>query len=430
MASVHKLPLSQILPPLVFGAGTFNNQYNVDPLALDTNGLVEQSLSHGVRAFDTSPYYGPSEELLGKALSTSFVRRHIPREDYYILTKVGRIASSEFDYSAEWVRFSVQRSLERLKTSYLDVVYCHDVEFVSREEVLEAITELRRIRDEQGTIKYVGISGYPIDVLCDVSEYILLETGEPLDIVQSYANFTLQNSILASEGIARFTAAGVDVVTNASPLGMGLLRQQGVPIGGQGDFHPAPTGLRAAVKRAAEFTAEYGEKLEVVAIRYALEEWITVGAVVGSHGDPASGVPWEPESNQQLGGHKLGVSVMGVSNEAELKKTLMVWRSILDGLENGQTIATQAGRWDRAHEWSLNRRQAVSLLAKGVKDVLGEWIDNAWDSPDAGFVNKRKRSDKKQELEPAPWPTPDASPEPTTREEDLRNQKEKALAIR
>jgi hypothetical protein len=121
---------------------------------------------------------------------------------------------------------------------------------------------------------------------------------------------------------------------------------------------------------------------------------------------------------------------MGVSNAAELKKTLMVWRSILDGLENGQTIATQAGRWDRAHEWSLNRRQAVSLLANGVKDVLGQWIDNAWESPDPGFVNMRKRSDKKQRLEPAPWPTPDASPEPTTREEDLRSQEEKALPIR
>ncbi|KIW08521.1 uncharacterized protein PV09_01411 [Verruconis gallopava] len=427
----NKLPLSQILPPLVFGTATFNNQYNVDPLALDTNGLVEQALSHGVRAFDTSPYYGPSEELLGTALSTSFVRRHFPREDYYILTKVGRIASSEFDYSADWVRFSVKRSLERLKTSYLDVVYCHDVEFVSKEEVLEAVRELRRIRDEDGTIKYVGISGYPVHTLCELSEQILRETGEPLDIVQSYANFTLQNTILASQGIARFKAAGVDVVTNASPLGMGLLRAQGVPIGGQGDFHPAPPGLRAAVKRASDFAAEYGEKLEVIAIRYALEEWISVGSPVGSHGDPASGVPWVPESNDQVGGRRLGVSVMGVSKASELEKTLMVWRSILDGLEDGQTIATQAGRWDMAHEWSLNRRQAVLLLAKGVRDRLGEWVDYTWESPGKDFVNVRqKKQQQKPRPESAPWPTPSASPEPTTREDEARPRLEKTLPIR
>jgi diketogulonate reductase-like aldo/keto reductase len=368
--------------------------------------------------------------LLGKALSTNFVRRHFPREDYYILTKVGRIAGNEFDYSAEWVRSSVQRSLERLKTKYLDVVYCHDCEFVSKEEVLEAVRELRRIRDDDATIKYIGISGYPVDLLCELSELILRETGEAIDIVQSYANFTLQNSVLATKGIMRLRAAGVDVVTNASPLGMGLLRAQGVPIGGQGDFHPAPSGLRAAVKQAADFTADYGEKLEVIAIRYALEEWITIGSPVGSHGDPASGVPWEPESNSQLGGNKLGVSVMGVSNEAELKKTLMVWRSILDGLENGQTIATQAGRWDKAHEWSLNRRQAVRLLANGVKDVLGRWVDFAWDSPGEGFVNVRPRKSKKESLESAPWPTPSASPEPTTQEDDSKVKEEQVLAIR
>jgi aryl-alcohol dehydrogenase-like predicted oxidoreductase len=422
----NKFPLSQILPPLVFGTATFNNQYNPDPSALDTTGLVEQALSHGVRAFDTSPYYGPAEELLGKALSTSFVRRHIPREDYYILTKVGRQGGSAFDYSAEWVRASIKRSLERLKTSYVDVVYCHDVEFVSKEEVLEAVTELRRIRDEERTIKYIGISGYPVPLLCELSEQILQETGEPIDVVQSYANFTLQNSTLASEGIARLRAAGVDVVTNASPLGMGLLRTQGVPIGGQGDFHPAPSGLRAAVKRAAEFTADYDEKLEVIAIRYALEEWITIGAPVGSHGDPASGVPWEPESNSQLGGRRLGVSVMGVSNAAELKKTLMVWRSILDGLENGQTIATQAGRWDKAHEWSLNRRQAVLLLARGVRDCLGDWVDYAWKSPGEGWVRMLPMKEKK--LEPAPWPTPSASPEPTSQDGEVKH--EKVLPIR
>jgi D-arabinose 1-dehydrogenase len=407
-----ELPLSQILPPLIFGTATFNSQYNKDPYALDTKGLVEQALSHGVRAFDTSPYYGPAEELLGAALSTSFVRKHFPREDYSILTKVGRISGDTFDYSAGWVRKSVARSLERLNTSYLDVVYCHDVEFVTGDEVMEAVCELRRIRNEDGTIKYIGISGYPLEVLCSLAERILSETGEPLDAVMSYANFTLQNTTLATKGIARLKAAGVDVVPNASPLGMGLLRADGVPEGSSGDWHPAPPALRAAVARAAEFTELHGEKLEVLAIRYALESWLTVGSVVGSMGDPASGVPWQPELNSQLGGQKLGVSVMGVSKAQELEKTLMVWRSILDGMENGQETASQAGRWKRAHEWSLNRKKAVLLLAEGVQeDCLAGWIDYAWDSPDAEYINKKL---KKQTLEaPAAYLTPEASPEPT-----------------
>jgi D-arabinose 1-dehydrogenase len=401
--------LSRVLPPLIFGTATFNIQYNKDPFALDTNGLVEQALSHGVRAFDTSPYYGPAEELLGAALSTSFVRTHFPREQYFILTKAGRISSDTFDYSAEWVKKSVARSLERLKTDYLDVVYCHDVEFVSPAEVLTAVRELRRIRDEDGTIKYIGISGYPLEVLCSLAEQVRDTTGEPLDIVMSYANFTLQNSTLATQGIKRLQSAGVDVVPNASPLGMGLLRADGVPEGSAGDWHPAPKELRTAVASAAEFTEHHGELLEVIAIRYALESWISAGSAVGSLGDPASGVPWERESNSQVGGQKLGVSVMGVSKASELQKTLMVWRSILDGLENGQNTASQAGRWKKAHEWSLNRRKAVQLLAEGVQDCLGDWVDFAWESPDAEYLKQRE---KRKQLEAPPWPTPEASPEP------------------
>lgn len=381
-------PLSNILPPLIFGTATFNTQYNKDPYALDTNGLIREALKLGIRAFDTSPYYGPSEELLGAALDTPFVRDNFPREQYFILTKVGRIAESEFDYSADWVRHSVQRSLRRLNTTYLDVVYCHDVEFVSLAEALTAVKELRRLRDE-GIVRYVGISGYPVECLCQIAEKVLQETGEPLDACMSYANFTLQNTILLGSGVQRLKAAGVDVVPNASPLGMGLLRKDGPPVGVV-DFHPAGNDLRVAIQRASDFCDSHGERLEVVAIRYALERWLKDGSIVGSLGDPASGLPWKQESVNQLGGEKLGVSVMGVSNKSELEKTMQVWRSILDGLEDGQQVATAAGRWKRDHEWSLNRQRAVELLAGGIQEALGSWLNFTWPSPPPDFVNTRK----------------------------------------
>ena len=56
------------------------------------------------------------------------------------------------------MRKSVERSLERLGVQVLDVVYCHDVEFVTKKEVLAAVRELYKLRDE-GKIRYVGISG-------------------------------------------------------------------------------------------------------------------------------------------------------------------------------------------------------------------------------------------------------------------------------
>lgn len=379
-------PLSDVIQPLICGTATFNTQYNADPFAMPTNDIIAEAFKLGVRsamrcysetatltkntqirAFDTSPYYGPSETLLGAALSTPYVLQNHPRESYQIITKAGRIGGSEFDYSPAWVRYSIQNSLKRLHTPYLDVVYCHDVEFVTPPEVLAAVKELRRIRDEEGTIRYVGISGYPVPLLCELAELILKETGEPLDAVMSYANYTLQNTTLATVGLERLRAAGVSVVPNASPLGMGLLRQAGVPIGGKGDFHPAPQDLRAKVATAAKYVEETGERLETVSIRWALESWATVGARVGAKG-------------------QLGVSVMGVSNHAELEETMRVWSSVLDGLENG-VEGRQVDKQNK--EWSLARRQDVDTKADKVQALLGEWKDFAWPSPDVGYVNVR-----------------------------------------
>ncbi|KAF2673964.1 Aldo/keto reductase [Microthyrium microscopicum] len=379
-----KQPLKALLPPLIFGTATFTSQYNKDPYALDTTGLVRAALDHGIRAFDTSPYYGPAETLLGEGLAAA--RTEYPRNSYLLLTKVGRIAGDSFDYSAASVKASVKRSCERLHTDFLDVVYCHDVEFVSGAEVLEAIRALRELRNE-GVIKFVGVSGYPVERLCEMAELVLKETGEPLDIVMSYANYTVQSERLASVGLERLKKAGVQVVPNASVLGMGLLRAGGAPVGSQGDWHPAPEGLRAVVAKAAEFCEDHGEKLEVVAIRWGIESWLKVGGEVGSYGRPGEDHTRGSATTLEGQESRLGVSVIGVSRHDELEKTMLVWHSILDGLEGGQAHADRAGRWERAHEWSLNRRHAVEMLAEEVRAILKEWADYAWASPPKGFVN-------------------------------------------
>ncbi|KFY46498.1 hypothetical protein V495_02424 [Pseudogymnoascus sp. VKM F-4514 (FW-929)] len=334
--------------------------------------LVHHAISSGISAFDTSPYYGPSEEILGAALAAPVAdtKAPFPRDQYKILTKVGRISLDEFDYSPEWIRTSIARSLKRLHTDYLDVVYCHDVEFVTPTEALGAIKELRRIRDEDGSIKYVGISGFPVGVLCDLAEMILRETGEPLDIIQSYGNYTLQNTLLKSQGVQRFRDAGVSVVPNASILGMGLLRSQGVPSGSMGNWHPAPDGLRKACQDAAQVCKEKDETLENVATRWSLEHWLVDGADVGT---TSSGVD----------GQKIGVSVIGVSNLVELEGALKVWQSVQDGVKSG---VEESKKTD-----SLNRRSHIDEVVVGIHDVIGKWRDFAWDSPDKDFVNKASK---------------------------------------
>ena len=366
----------------------FNHQYNVAPAHLPIFPLLHRALASGVTAaFDTSPYYGPSEVLLGTALAHPSITAQFPRESYKILTKVGRVAGNCFDYSPAWIRRSVRRSLKRLRTDYLDVVYCHDVEFVSEEEVITAIQELRRIRNEEGSIKYVGISGYPVDRLCHLAERIKNETGEPLDIVQSYSNYNLQNTRLLSDGRDRLVNAGVDVVTNASLISMGLLRRNGVPVGSMGDWHPSPHGLREAVKTASDWLQSEGERLEVLALRFGLENWLQDGSALGTSSSSSSSL--------LVGAEKVGVSVIGVSHLDELEDVIRVWQEILDDydiqLKGAGILSPADSDAEDASSYppplpSIQRRQRLDHLVHGVRAKLGQpWIDYTWSSPAADF---------------------------------------------
>ncbi|KAI1841882.1 hypothetical protein JX266_011960 [Neoarthrinium moseri] len=375
----NRKPLHEVMPPLVLGTATFNSQYVSDPLnpeVLPAVSIVSRTLELGINAFDTSPYYGPSETILGDALAHPSNAQH-PRSSYFLVTKAGRIAGNEFDYSPSWVRYSVYRSLERLHTTYLDLVYMHDVEFVSPDEVLEAVGELRRLRDE-GVIRYVGISGYPVDKLCALAEMLLEKTGEPLDAVLSYSHFTIQNTTLGTSAVQRFTQAGVDVVLNASMLGMGLLTTRGADAGPMAVWHPSPSGLRGAIKDLVSVAQAADEKLEVVAIRWALDTWARDGSTRGVSSS------WLPE------GTRVGVSVMGVANVAELEETWRVFRSVLEGY-NAQPSGPGMVE---AHEWSLNRRKKIQGLVEKMWEVLGDWKDYSWSSPEPGFVNTRRKEDK------------------------------------
>ncbi|KAK4158845.1 L-galactose dehydrogenase [Cladorrhinum sp. PSN259] len=389
-------PISAVLPPLLLGTATFNIQYVSDPHAMPYRDIVARAVSLGVNGFDTSPYYGPSEILLGEALNALFTSptNPLPRENIFLVTKAGRIAGDEFDYSPAWIRYSVLRSLKRLHTTYLDLVYMHDVEFASAQEVLTAVRELRRLRDEEGTVRYVGISGFPAGVLASLAEMILRETGEPLDAVLSYGHFTVQNRKLAlpwvvvaekkdgaagrqpeesakDSPLARLKKAGVSAVLNASMLGMGLLTRRGIPAedlqtssedSPLAKWHPSPPELRIACKKLADIAEKSGERLESVAIRWALQEYARVGAAAGLGVDISSS-------------KKVGATVCGVSSIPELEETVAEWNDVLT-------------------ENSARGKKVLELVKNELWPALGSWIDYAWDSPGEGYVNTRKPEDK------------------------------------
>ncbi|KAM6495684.1 Aldo/keto reductase [Amanita muscaria] len=268
------------LPSIVYGAASLCDDYNSNEFLSTFVPLrtVRLALRYGIRAFDTSVYYGKSEIVLGNILKA--LELEFPRSSYQLMTKCGRYGTSSFDYSQKNIRESVMNSLRRLQTDYLDTVYLHDVEFVCTpvsqstsgnhidalntdaeqygladedrgtirgpgdQTILDAILELRRLQDE-GIVKHIGITGYPLPTLLRLAILVLHHPPyKPLDVVLSYCHLTLQNSTFIEFASHFETRAGIGQLVAASPLSMGLLTPS-VP-----KWHPAPAELREIVEES------------------------------------------------------------------------------------------------------------------------------------------------------------------------------------
>src|SRR6266700_7318542 len=153
------------LPILSFGASSLGQEFRSVKLdeALDS---VRVALECGLNFIDTSPFYGRgmSEVLLGVAL------KGVPRDSYTLCTKLGRYDLAHFDFSAKRVAESVDVSLHRLGTDHLDIMLCHDIEFVDMQQIVdETLPALRRVQ-QQGKVRFVGVSGYPMKIFQFVLE--------------------------------------------------------------------------------------------------------------------------------------------------------------------------------------------------------------------------------------------------------------------
>ncbi|KAJ1937896.1 hypothetical protein EC988_007750, partial [Linderina pennispora] len=230
---------------------------------------VRTAFSSGINLVDTSPYYNDSEIKLGKALLA--LRPEFPRSSYHICTKLGRYGyhTRDFDYSRERVQASVSESMRRMHTDYLDIVLCHDVEFVSISEVVDqALPELFELK-AKGIVHNVGISGYPLPVLLEIAQ-IQQQRGNPLDVVLSYCNYNLHCQTL-KEYVPRLRDAGVTAIIAASPLSMGLLTSGPTP-----EWHPAKDEVKSAVAECVALVDKtlvnkHGVTLAEMAERFAFE---------------------------------------------------------------------------------------------------------------------------------------------------------------
>ncbi len=253
------------LPVLSFGASSLGAEFRSVPLDA-VLASVRVALDCGLTLIDTSPFYGRgmSEVLLGVAL------KGVPRDSYTLCTKLGRYDLQHFDFSAKRVAESVDVSLHRLGTDHLDIILCHDIEFVPMQQIVdETLPALRKIQ-QAGKARYIGFSGYPMKIF----RFILDQTD--VDCVLSYNQYTLQNTRFADEVVPYLKARGVGVM-NAGPFSARLLTNAPLPA-----WLKEPETVKAAARRAAALCASRGTDIAKLALQFSLAHGDIATTVAGS----------------------------------------------------------------------------------------------------------------------------------------------------
>jgi L-galactose dehydrogenase len=217
---------------------------------------VRLAVDQGVNLIDVSPYYGltKAETVLGKAL------KEIPRDKYFLTTKLGRYGDdyADFDFSAARCAASLEESLQRLGVDYVDVIQCHDIEFGDLDQlVTETIPALRQLQ-QQGKTRFVGITGLPLKVFSSVLDRVEVDT------ILSYCHYSLNDTTLV-DLLPDLQAKQIGII-NASPLSMGLLSQRGAPA-----WHPAGNEIKQVCARAAQYCADRGERIEKLAVQFSVQ---------------------------------------------------------------------------------------------------------------------------------------------------------------
>jgi aryl-alcohol dehydrogenase-like predicted oxidoreductase len=253
------------LPILSFGASSLGQEFRSVTLD-EAMRSVRVALDCGLNFIDTSPFYGRgmSEVLLGVAL------RGVPRGSYTLCTKLGRYDLEHFDFSARRVAESVDVSLHRLGTDHLDIVLCHDIEFVEMQQIVdETLPALRKIQ-QAGKVRFIGISGYPQKMfrfICDQT---------PVDCVLSYNQYTLQNTRFADESVSYLKGKGIGAM-NAGPFSARLLTNAPLPA-----WLKEPESVKAAARAAAAHCASRGTDIAKLALQFSIAHPDITTTIAGS----------------------------------------------------------------------------------------------------------------------------------------------------
>ncbi|UHS62625.1 aldo/keto reductase [Agrobacterium vaccinii] len=289
----RKLPRRDVDVTLIgLGCAQMGNLYRVTPYE-ESKGAFDTAWKHGIRYFDTAPFYGytRSERRLG-----TMVTEH-ERADYTLSTKVGRVMVPDetvgpeedayiaplpfrpvYDYSHDGILRSFEASQQRLGILKPDILYIHDIGSVTHgykhQHYWQQLTEgggfkaLARLRDE-GSTGAIGLGVNEWEVVRDAMEVF------DIDIAMLAGRYTLLEQ------------SSLDFMDNCTKRGVGIVVagafNSGILAGNRKfNYADAPADIIAKVGALHEVCEELGVSLQAAALQFPLAHPASVTVVSGA----------------------------------------------------------------------------------------------------------------------------------------------------
>ena len=256
------------------GGNAFGNSYGPTDDAESTRA-IRRAFELGCNFFDTADVYGHghSETLLGAAL-------HDVRDQVFFATKAGGNfynRDMRLDFTPGYLRFAVERSLERLRADHIDLLQLHNppINLISARDTYEPLEEMKR----QGLIRFYGVSVHPPEEGVAAVQATMPDT---VQIVYNLARREAEDTFLPTAH-----AANVGVIAR-EPLANGFLagRYNAASTWERGDIRsrmprPYVAQLSALGQRVHELAEQSGMTAAQLALKFVLDRPEIACAIVG-----------------------------------------------------------------------------------------------------------------------------------------------------
>jgi L-galactose dehydrogenase len=177
---------------------------------------IHTAIDHGINFLDTAAQYGrgESERRFGRALTGG------KRQQVYLATKAV-MRGTPYDYATTIA--SVEASLTRLQTDYIDLIQLHEAETTTFEVAYNGCIAAFLDLKKAGKVRAIGVNARTIDVLIPYIE------TDHIDTVLVYCRYMLIDTTLYDRLIPLTQQHGIGVI-NGSPLGMGIMTDTPAPF--------------------------------------------------------------------------------------------------------------------------------------------------------------------------------------------------------